>query len=219
AIPLERGSRFNASGTIPTTRVVSDSAAIGRIIPSLPVICNSRSEVTGDFYPRPFFATLVCRGPTAPPIRTVGSAEPRAQAVRRLFRALAAIREFLRGAMTRQCLRTTAGGAQVAVVPTVAVTQRLAGYPVGCGGAPLSVESTLAKMPFLALLSQATRFPNAHAPQRTLANGNIAGLQQVHLASNRVSLKPAHCMRGLLPFDTVADPWQTPERVGIAFEN
>jgi len=132
--------------------------------------------------------------------------------VRRLFRALAAIREFLRGGMIQQCLRTKAGGAQVAEVPTAAMTHRLAGYPAGCGGTPLPVESTLAKMPSLALLSQATRFPNAHAPQRTLANGNTAGLQQVHFASNRVSLKPAHCMRGLLRFDTVADPWQIPQR-------
>src|SRR6266566_482475 len=54
-IPLERGSCFNASGTIPATRVVSDSAAMGRIIPSLPVIRNTRCEVISDFYSRPFF--------------------------------------------------------------------------------------------------------------------------------------------------------------------
>src|SRR5207253_1324318 len=58
-IPLERGSRFNASGTIPATRVVSDSAAIGRIIPSLSVICNScRSEMIRDFYPGHFLRRL-----------------------------------------------------------------------------------------------------------------------------------------------------------------
>src|SRR5439155_14141686 len=92
-IPLERGSCFNASGTIPATRVLSDSAAMGRIIPSLPVICNTRSEVISDFYSRPFFCDACLPRPHGAPIRTVGSAEPRAQAVRRLFRALGAIRE------------------------------------------------------------------------------------------------------------------------------
>src|SRR5882724_8135628 len=181
-IPLERGSCFNASGTIPATRVVSYSVSIGRIIPSLPVICNS-SEAFSDFYRRSFFATLVCRGHTAP-------LSAQSDLRNRELRPCGACFELLqpsRGTMTQQCLRTIAGGAQVAVVPTVAMTPCLAGYPVGYGGAPLPVESTLAKMPSLALWSQATRFPNAHAPQRTLANGNTAG-QQVHLASNRVSL-------------------------------
>jgi len=60
------------------------------------------------------------------------------------------------------------------------MTHRLAGYPADVVERPLPAESTLAKMPSLALLSQATRFPNAHAPQNSRER-NTAGLQQVHL--------------------------------------
>jgi hypothetical protein len=34
-----------------------------------------------------------------------------------------------------------------------------------------------------------------------------------------VSLKPAHCLRGLPHFDTVAHAWQTVKRVGTASAN
>src|SRR5438094_4864961 len=104
-IPFERGSCFNASGTIPATRVVSDSASIGRIIPSPPVNCNSRSEAISDFYRRPFLATLVCRGHTAP-------LSAQSDLRNRELRPCGACFELLqpsRGTMTQQCLRTTAG--------------------------------------------------------------------------------------------------------------
>src|SRR5216683_5063873 len=121
--------------------------------------------------------------------------------------------------MPLRCLRRNPDVAQADEVQSASMRQRLVSSPAGSAGEPLPVESTLAKMTSLALLSQATRSPSAHGPQRTFANGSNAGLRQVHLASNRVSLKPAHCMRGLLRFDTAADPWRTPRRVGSASAN
>src|SRR6266851_8304017 len=108
--------------------------------------------------------------------------------------------------MPLRCLRRNTDVAQADEVQSASMRQRLVSSPAGSGGEPLPVESTLAKMTSLALLSQATPSPNAHRPQSTFANGSNAGLRQVHLASNRVSLKPAHCMRGLLRFDTCCRP-------------
>src|SRR5229473_1277843 len=107
--------------------------------------------------------------------------------------------------MPLRCLRRNPDAAQADEVQSASMRQRLVSSPAGSGGEPLPVESTLAKMASVVLLSQATRSPNAHGPQRTFANGSNAGLRQVHLASNRVSSKPDHCMRGLSYFCTVAD--------------
>src|SRR5258707_441415 len=121
--------------------------------------------------------------------------------------------------MQLRCLRRNPEMAQADELHSASMTQRLVSYRAGSGGEPLPVESTPVRKPSVALLSPATRSPNAHGPQRTFANGSNAGLRQVHLASNRVSLKLAHCMRGLLRFDTVVDLWQTPRRVGTASAN
>src|SRR6266481_5508814 len=114
--------------------------------------------------------------------------------------------------MPLRCLRRNPDVAQAAEVQSASMTQRLVSYPAGSGREPLPAESVLARKSSVALLLPATCSPNAHGPQRTFANGSNVGLRQVHLASNRVSLNPAHCMRGLVRFDAVADPWQTPER-------
>ncbi len=95
--------------------------------------------------------------------------------------------------------------AQADELQSASMTQRLVSYRAGSGGEPLPVESTPVRKPSVALLSPATRSPNAHGPQRTFANGSNVGLRQVHLAPNRVSLNPAHDMCGLANFDTVAD--------------
>src|ERR1700756_110055 len=51
-IPLERGSCFNASGTIPATRVVSDPAAMLGLYPRFRWICY-RALSLGIFGPAP----------------------------------------------------------------------------------------------------------------------------------------------------------------------
>src|SRR6266404_1158629 len=111
--------------------------------------------------------------------------------------------------MPLRCLRSNPDVAQADEVQSASMTQHLVSYPAGNGGELLPVESTLARTSSMALLSPATHSPNARALKRTFANGNNVGLRQVHLASNRASLKPAHCMRGLPRFDTVADVSQT----------
>ena len=111
--------------------------------------------------------------------------------------------------MPLRCLRRNPDVAQADEVQSASMRQRLMSSPAESGGEPLPVESTLAKMTSLALLSQANPPPNAHGPQSTFANGSNAGLRQVHLASNRVSLNPVHCLCGLANFDTVADASHT----------
>src|SRR5882724_2436061 len=121
--------------------------------------------------------------------------------------------------MPLRCLRRNPDVAQADEVQSASMTQRLVSYPAGSGGEPLPVESTPARNSSVALSSPATRSPNTHGPQRTFANGSNVGLWQVHLASNRMSFKPAHCMRGLPRFAIVADASQTQRRVGTASAN
>src|ERR1700747_1563643 len=112
--------------------------------------------------------------------------------------------------MQLRCLRRNPDMAQADGLQSASMTQRLVSSRARRGGEPLPVESTPARKPSVALLSPATRSPNAHGPQRTFANGSNVGLRPVHLAPNRVSLNPAHLMCGLPHFDTVADAPHTP---------
>src|SRR5216684_3865600 len=114
--------------------------------------------------------------------------------------------------MPLRCLQRNPDVAQADEVQSASMTQRRVSYRAGSGGEPLPVESTPVRKPSVALLSPATRSPNAHGPQRTFANGNNLCLRQVHLAPNRVSLNPAHCMCGLPNYDTVEDASHTREQ-------
>src|SRR6266481_3617766 len=102
--------------------------------------------------------------------------------------------------MPLRCLRRNPDVVQADEVQSASMTQRLVSYPARSGGEPLPVESTPARKSLVALLSPATHSPNAHGPERTFPNGSNVGLRQVRLASNRVSLKPAHCLRGFPRF-------------------
>src|SRR5260370_42212162 len=59
-IPLERGSCFNASGTIPGTRVVSDWAGMFGLSPRFQGFGTTRAEVEQQFFSSPLVSPIVC---------------------------------------------------------------------------------------------------------------------------------------------------------------
>src|SRR6266567_6148264 len=198
AIPLERGSCFISSGTIPGAFATCGSVAMTKLY------LRSQDFVTGVCFARlpekdakqpakpacsAGFMYASTSSSCRPFILRAGSGFPEkfAQPWLFLFRASPAIPELLRGTQLRQCLQRLPDRSRVAAVPFAVMIWRLPDSRAASGEKLRPPESQPAKKFSPALAIPATRFPNVHAPQRTPLCGSIAALRRALRRSNLIS--------------------------------
>src|SRR6266700_3646141 len=196
AIPLERGSCFISSGTIPGAFATCGSVAMTKLY------LRSQDFVTGVLLARlpekdakqpakPDFSAgfhvCITSSSCRPFILRAGSPEKFAQPWPLLLRASPATPELLRGTQLRQCLQRLPDRSRVAAAPFAVMICRLRDFRVASGEKLRPLESQPAKKFSPALGIAATRLPNVHAPQRTPLYGSIAVLRRALRRSNLIS--------------------------------
>src|SRR6266446_237534 len=195
-IPLERGSCFISSGTIPGAFATCGSVAIAKLY------LRSQDFVTVAPFARlpekdakqpakPGFSAgfHVCINFLFMPSLHLRAEFPEkfAQPWLLLFRASPAIPELLRETQPRQCLQSAPDRSRVAAAPFAVMICRLPDSRAASGEKLQPPESQPAKKLSPALAIPATRFPNVHAPQRTPRYGSIAVLRRALRRSNLIS--------------------------------